>query len=201
MTNQSVSLSDNLVRDALQTWNTSIVESGNDFNRMKSTLTAIMPQIVQKSDIETAALDAAKTNQLRQNRRYKKLLRRCSQLNNALIKAKASKPDNMAAVQAAIDSIIIHEEANGYEWRGEGGDYTPKSHEIAMLADFGHGLMGVIEDALRALSAEPAQGSYSVTDELRDLQQSILQSKTLADFNAVKKTVEALTGPTSEAEV
>lgn len=52
--------------------------------------------------------------------------------------------------------------------------------------------------AIRALSAEPAQGNYSAADELRDLQQSILQSKTLADFNAVKKTVERLAVPTTE---
>ena len=53
--------------------------------------------------------------------------------------------------------------------------------------------------AIRALSAKPAQGGYTAADELRDLQQSILQSKTLTDFNAVKKTVERLAAPTTEA--
>lgn len=149
--------SDALIHDALKHWHTSIVESGNDFDRMKSTLTAMMPRLMQQPDIETAALAAAKTRQLKQNRRYKKLMRRCSQLNNALIKTSTSKPADMAGVQRAVRDIDIHEEAHSYSWRGEGGDYTLKSHETAMLEDFGHGLIGRIEETIRALSAEPVQ--------------------------------------------
>lgn len=147
--------SDALIHDALKCWHTSIVESGNDFDRMKSTLTTIMPQIMQQSDMETAALAAAKIKELKLNRRYKKLMRRCSQLNNALIKTSTSKPADMAGVQRADRDIDIHEEAHIYSWRGEGGDYTLKSHETAMLEDFGHGLIGRIEETISALSTAP----------------------------------------------
>lgn len=150
-----VELTDALIHDAVKHWHISIVESGNDFDRMKSTLTAIMPQLMQQPDIETAALAAAKTRELKLNRRYKKLMRRCSQLNNALIKANITKPIDIAAVQRAIRDIDVHDEANSYSWRSEGGDYTPKSHEIAMLEDFGHGLIVMVEDTIRALSTAP----------------------------------------------
>lgn len=68
------------------------------------------------------------------------------------------KPVDVAAVREAILSINIHDEANSYEWRGEGSDYTPQPHEKALLEDFGHGLISQVEDTIRALSAEPAQG-------------------------------------------
>lgn len=80
-----------------------------------------------------------------------------TRLNEVIDSALSSKPIDVAAVQEAISSVNIHDEANGYEWRGDGGDYTPKSHEKAMLEDFGHSLISQIEDAIRALSAEPAQ--------------------------------------------
>lgn len=63
---------------------------------------------------------------------------------------------DVTAVREAIRSVNIHEEANNYEWRGD-GDYTPNEQEKALLEDFGNGLVGAIEDAIRALSAEPAQ--------------------------------------------
>ncbi len=56
----------------------------------------------------------------------------------------------------AISSINIHDEADSYEWRGEGGDYTPQPHEKAMLEDFGHGLISLIEDAIRPLTPTPS---------------------------------------------
>lgn len=57
MTNCAPTPSDNLIRDAVQAWNTSIVESGNDFDRMKSTLTSILPHIFNTEPArgETAA--------------------------------------------------------------------------------------------------------------------------------------------------
>ena len=36
---------------------------------------------------------------------------------------------------------FIERHAEGYEWRGDSGDYTPKEHEVAMLIDFGHSLL------------------------------------------------------------
>ena len=69
------------------------------------------------------------------------------------------QPVDLAAMLEVTCSINIHEEANSYEWRGEGSDYTSLPHEKAMLEDFGHSLISQIEDAARALSpAEPAQG-------------------------------------------
>lgn len=38
----------------------------------------------------------------------------------------------------------------------------------------------------------PARSGYTAAEELRDLKQSIMQSTTLADFMAVRKTVEAI---------
>lgn len=39
--------------------------------------------------------------------------------------------------------INIHEEVEGYEFRGD-GDYTPNDQEKALLEDFGNGLIGRI---------------------------------------------------------
>lgn len=142
--NQS-KLTNTLIHEALKHWHTSIVESSGDFHRMKSTLTAIMPQLMQQFGEETASLAAAKTTQLRQNRRYKKLMRRCSQLNNALIKAKASKPVDVAAVrkQAYAHATRIAETYINGEYEAQGCAAQ------------------MIFDELRALSAEPAQGEKS----------------------------------------
>lgn len=63
------------------------------------------------------------------------------------------------------------------EWLKRKLETDPEEGEIGA----GFELMGDI----------PTTG-YSDADALRDLQESILQSTTLADFMAVKKTVEAI---------
>lgn len=76
----------------------------------------------------------------------------------------AHLPDE--AVQAtleAIRSINIHDEADSYEWRGD-GDYMPTPQEKALLEDFGHGLISQVEDAIRALSAELVQGARTLEE-------------------------------------
>lgn len=51
-------------------------------------------------------------------------------------------------VTAALIDIDIHEEVEGYEWRGD-GDYTPNDQEKALLEDFGNGLIGRIDEVIR----------------------------------------------------
>lgn len=55
-------------------------------------------------------------------------------------------------MREAISSVNIHDEANNYEWRGD-GDYTPNEQEKALLEDFGNVLVGTIEDVIRALDS------------------------------------------------
>ena len=55
------------------------------------------------------------------------------------------KPAALAAGVApgvkVLPDNFIERHAEGYEWRGDSGDYTPKEHEVAMLIDFGHSLL------------------------------------------------------------
>lgn len=72
MTNKETPPTDILIRYAVQAWNTSIVETSNDFDRMKSTLTAIMPQLIETTTkpVDVAAVrvcdhaSAARLNRL-----------------------------------------------------------------------------------------------------------------------------------------
>lgn len=75
-------------------------------------------------------------------------------------------PVNAVSVQEAINSVNIHEEANSYEWRGD-GDYTPSDQEKSLLEDFGHSLVAAIEDAVRAICPTMASlPTRSINDKL-----------------------------------
>ncbi|MBV2144197.1 hypothetical protein KUG47_11905 [Falsochrobactrum sp. TDYN1] len=63
-----------------------------------------------------------------------------------------------------LNKFDPHEEANEYEFRGDGGDYRPSETERLMLEDFAAGLLGRIEDAIRALSLTVGDG-WSDVDE------------------------------------
>ena len=54
--------------------------------------------------------------------------------------------------------------------------------------------------AIRSWNARAPSGGYGDADELRDLKQSIMQSRTLADFSAVKETVRAIDALSSQPQ-
>lgn len=83
-----------------------------------------------------------------------------------------AKPVDVAAVReqalAVLRDINIHEEVEGYEWRGD-GDYMPNDQEKALLEDFGGGLIGRVEEVILALSpAEPVDQWQDIATASKD---------------------------------
>lgn len=115
-----------------------------------------------------------------------------------MIAAKAAKPVDVAEARSSAALDEINKFVTWFDRficnQDELNSSTPRK-----VAQNAKDASVELKEAIRTLSAEPAQGGYTVADELRDLRQSILLSKTLADFNAVKKTAEALTAPTTGA--
>ncbi len=120
-------------------------------------------------------------------------LDKTNDLADRILSCVVTKPVDVAAVRnQAFDALKKAEQfiENGVEL---GFIKLPDSDDPALET------LPKIKEAIRSLSAEPALGEYSASDELRDLHQSILQSNTLNDFNAIKRTVELLAAPTPAA--
>ncbi len=60
------------------------------------------------------------------------------------------------ALRDVLRAGFVENHAEEYEWRGDGGDYTPTGDEVAMLVDFGHSLLSELPTAALAHIAPPA---------------------------------------------
>lgn len=80
----------------------------------------------------------------------------------------------------AIRDINIREEVDSYEWRGDNGDYTPNDKEKELLEDFGAGIIGLADDAIRALQTTQPQPAVKV-DESRVIQLEVALTSILVE--------------------